>query len=173
MEYRDRTFDQELLSAFMSLKDYSFLQMGMSGKCDSINTLGAIWQLYRHTATTHKWQGFESLGMLSLHNRWCLHSPMQLCVWPSSCMWSHCSIALALGDVVHKGLKKLLVELSKTSKPTEWNKPPKKNVSPLPVKDISFTMPSLERVMLQLQLNAQNTTSIHVHQLITHYSNMH
>ena len=48
----------------------------------------------------------------------------------------------ALEDVVRKGLKELPVELSKTSKPMEWNKPPKKHVSPLPVKGISFTKPS-------------------------------
>ena len=55
------------------------------------------------------------------------------------------ALLFALKDVVRKGLKELPVELSKTSKPMEWNKPPKKHISPLPVRDISFTKPSFRK----------------------------
>ena len=65
------------------------------------------------------------------------------CVSGLGAACSHIAALLfALEDVVRKGLKELPVELSKTSKPMEWNKPPKKHVSPLPVKGISFTKPS-------------------------------
>ena len=84
------------------------------------------------------------------------------------------ALLFTLEDIVRKGLKELPVELiSKTSKPMEWNKPPKKHISPLPVKDISFTKLSYGRRMPQSKLDAPNVTPIHVHQLIVHYLNLH
>ena len=53
------------------------------------------------------------------------------------------ALLFTLEDIVRKGLEEWPVELiSKTSKPMEWNKPPKKHICPLPDKGISFTKPS-------------------------------
>ena len=119
--------------------------MGMSRTCGSTNILHGssliVLRAYCHHSLTNDpaLQVFVCISGMTGD----VYTAQCNCVSGLGAACSHIAAVLfALEDVVRKGLKELPVELSKTSKPMEWNKPPKKHISPLPVKGISFTKPS-------------------------------
>ena len=148
VECRDKMFDQESMRAFKSLKAYRFFADGYVKNMWLYQHPGSsliVIRAYCHHSLTNDpaLQVFVCLSCTTGD----VYTAQCNCVSGLGAACSHIAALLfALEDVVRKGLKELPVELSKTSKPMEWNKPPKKHVSPLPVKGISFTKPSFGKV---------------------------
>ena len=119
VECRDKTFDQESMRAFRSLKAYSFFADGY---------VKNMW-LYQHPDSSlivpSAYCHHSLTNDLALQVFVCLSGMTGDVYKPSAiaclALEQHLATALlfALKDVVRKGLKELPVELSKTSKPME------------------------------------------------------
>ena len=135
IECRDKTFDQESMRAFKSLKAYRFFADGYVKNMWLYQYPGSsliVLRAYCHHSLTNDpaLQVFVCTSGMTGD----VYTAQCNCVSGLGAACSHIAAVLfALEDVVRKGLKELPVELSKTSKPMEWNKPPKKHISPLPV----------------------------------------
>ena len=130
VECRDKTFDQQSMRAFKSLKAYRFFADGYVKNmwlCQHPGSSLIVVRGYCHHSLTNEpaLQVFVCLSSMTGD----VYTAECNCVSGLGAACSHIAALLfALENAVSKGLTELPVELSKTSKPMEWNKPPKKHI---------------------------------------------
>ena len=159
VESRDKTFDQQSMRAFKSLKAFKFYADGYVQNM-WLHKVPDSDLLVMRAFCFHSLTADPALKVFIIlsGSSGDVYSAHCNCVAGLGASCNHIAAALfALEDAVKRGRSELPIQPSRTSLPMQWNQPPKKVIQATPLQDIQFVKAAYGKV----SQDSQHKLSVH------------